>query len=61
MMTVLTFSTPGVANAGLFSVAVSGTKHVVEHYIETVAEALDFIADGEEDPADVRACVASLL
>ena len=30
---------------GLFSLAMAGTKHIVEDYHETVATALNFICD----------------
>ena len=40
----------------LFDEAASGTKHLAENYIETVAECLDFVADcgREQGGGEVR-------
>lgn len=35
----------GIQHEGLFSRALSGTKHLVEHYHETISNALNFICD----------------
>lgn len=46
----------GIQHAGLFNVAIAGTKHRIEEYQRTVCEALDFICDSEdaEVPTDAK-------
>ncbi len=48
----------GVQHEGLFSYALSGTKHIIDEYHETICMALNFICDSpiaeEEIPLDAK-------
>lgn len=44
----------GMQHEGLFSRAMAGTKHIVEKYLETVCEGLNFICDSPIADEEVR-------